>query len=112
MLEVSLFNKNCEFLGRTYNSFRHPLSRNAGLYDTNVSEYVMFHTWLPIDTLEIIVELFIYDPSRHYDQPISAGWARLGEIQEYQPASVQIREGIPRQIIQAKTERINTYNKE
>ncbi len=100
-LEVTLHHKQHSFLGRTYCTLSHELKReDSACYQSIVSEYVLFHTWFPIESFELVAELLVYELSSSgsplLSTMFSAGWAALPFSKPGKPSSAPLCEGSPR----------------
>ena len=94
--------KDTHFFGRTYASNPISLIENEGGYETTTGDYFYLSTYLPAETLKLIVELVVYEIGENKlpmkSTVCSIGWVSLSVPKEKRAQTVPLYKGSPRLI--------------
>eukprot|EP00826_Nyctotherus_ovalis_P030616 TRINITY_DN24435_c0_g1_i1.p1 TRINITY_DN24435_c0_g1~~TRINITY_DN24435_c0_g1_i1.p1 ORF type:complete len:125 (+),score=17.59 TRINITY_DN24435_c0_g1_i1:292-666(+) len=74
---LTLFHNKHNFIGRTYSSLGHTLENRAEIYFSNMDEYVVFHTKLPIKNFKLIIEFALNERHPLLSTLLPCGWSSL-----------------------------------
>jgi len=101
---MTLFHMENGFLGRTCVSLPVALVLKDGKYETDLDDYVFFHSSFVPETLQIIVELVVYEIMGAGEAlkttMFSAGWAILELNMDGKKKSAPILTGTPRFLLE------------